>query len=109
MTFTESNTVEQVVLDAAARLSIGPGSSLRRQDLPVGLVGVVGKDFKPEKKSFCRLLKSPRQSDEKHVAEWGRYALVAIKAEIFARPDRTNDLQFTPLDEENVLNNLGIR
>jgi hypothetical protein len=36
MSFTESNTVEQMILDAATSLGSGAGSSLLREDSPAG-------------------------------------------------------------------------
>jgi hypothetical protein len=39
MSFTESNTVEQMILDAATSLGSGAGSSVLREDPPAGWGG----------------------------------------------------------------------
>ena len=42
MSFTESNTVEQMILDAATSLGSGAGSSVLREDRPAGWDGSLG-------------------------------------------------------------------
>lgn len=42
MSFTESNTVEQMILDAATSLGRGAGSSVLREDPPSGWGGSLG-------------------------------------------------------------------
>jgi hypothetical protein len=42
MSFTESNTVEQMILDAATSLGRGAGSSVLREDPPAGWGGSLG-------------------------------------------------------------------
>jgi hypothetical protein len=39
MSFTESNTVEQIILDAAGRLGSGAGTSVLSEDPPAGWGG----------------------------------------------------------------------
>jgi hypothetical protein len=47
MSFTESNTVEQMILDAATSLDSGAGSSVLRGDPPAGWGGSLGEELKP--------------------------------------------------------------
>ena len=42
MSFTESNTVEQMILDAATSLGSGAGASVLREDPPAGWGGSLG-------------------------------------------------------------------
>ena len=44
MSFTESNTVEQMILDAAMLLGSGAGSSGLHDDPPAGWGGSLGED-----------------------------------------------------------------
>lgn len=46
MSFTESNTVEQMILDAATSLGSGAGGSVLREDPPAGWGGMLGEEFK---------------------------------------------------------------
>jgi len=73
MTFTESNTVERMVLDAAVSLGSGSGSSRERWTY------VAGTEL-------------PRQLGEVMVEPWVRDALVALNPEIAEQPDRADEV-----------------
>ncbi|MBL9130725.1 MAG: HsdR family type I site-specific deoxyribonuclease, partial [Verrucomicrobiaceae bacterium] len=92
MSFTESNTVEQMILDAATSLGSGAGSSVLREDPPAGWGGSLGEEFKPAKWSFVEPLKVPRQPGEVMVETWVREALIALNPEIAAQPDRADEV-----------------
>lgn len=92
MSFTESNTVEQMILDAATSLGSGAGSSGLREDPPVGWGGSLGEEFKPAKWTFVEPLMVPRQPGEVMVETWVREALIALNPEIAAQPDRADEV-----------------
>jgi type I restriction enzyme R subunit len=92
MSFTESNTVEQMILDAASSLGSGAGSSMVREDPPAGWGGSLGEEFKPAKWTFVDPLKVPRQPGEVMVESWVREALISLNPEIAAQPDRADEV-----------------
>ena len=92
MSFTESNTVEQMILDAATSLGSGAGSSVLREDPPSGWSGSLGAEFMPAKWTFVEPLKVPRQSGEVMVETWVREALITLNPEIAAQPDRADEV-----------------
>ena len=61
MTFTESNTVEQMILDAATSLVSGAGGSVR-EDPPSGWGGSLGDEFKPARWTYVAATALPRQA-----------------------------------------------
>jgi type I restriction enzyme R subunit len=92
MSFTESNTVEQMILDAATSLGCGAGSSVLREDPPAGWGGSLGEEFKPTRWAFVEPLKVPRQPSEVMVESWVREALIALNPEIAEQPDRADEV-----------------
>ena len=64
MNFTESNTVEQMILDAATSLGSGAGSSVVREDPPSGLGGSLGEEFNPSRWISVAATALPRQPGE---------------------------------------------
>lgn len=90
MSFTESNTVEQMILDAATSLGSGPGSSVLREDPPSGWGGSLGEEFKPARWTFVAATALPRQPGEVMVEPWVREALIALNPEIAEEPDRAD-------------------
>ncbi len=92
MSFTESNTVEQMILDAATRLGSGADSSLLREDPPAGWGGSLGEEFKPSRWSYVSATALPRQPGEVMVEPWVREALMALNPEIAAQPDRADEV-----------------
>ena len=98
MSFTESNTVEQMILDAATSLGSGAGSSVLREDHasaashPADWGGSLGEEFKPSRWTFVEPLKVPRQPGEVMVEPWVREALIALNPEIAEQPDRADEV-----------------
>ena len=92
MSFTESNTVEQMILDAAASLGGSAGSWVVRDEPPADWGGLLGEEFKPAKWSFVEPLKVPRQPGEVMVESWVSEALIALNPEIAEQPDRADEV-----------------
>ncbi|XZE20668.1 type I restriction endonuclease subunit R [Pirellulaceae bacterium SH449] len=92
MTFTESNTVEQMILDAATTLGSGASSSAVRENLPSGWSGSLGEEFTPSRWSYVAATALPRQPGEVMVEPWVREALIAVNPEIAAQPDRADEV-----------------
>jgi type I restriction enzyme R subunit len=92
MSFTESNTVEQMILDAATSLGSGAGASVLREDPPSGWGGSLGEEFKPAKWTFVAATQIPRQPGEVMVTQWLREALIALNPEIAVQPDRADEV-----------------
>lgn len=88
MSFTESNTVEQMFLDAATSLGSGAGSSVLREDPPAGWGGSLGEEFKPSRWSYVAATALPRQPGEVMVEPWVREALISLNPEIAGQPGR---------------------
>jgi type I restriction enzyme R subunit len=92
MSFTESNTVEQMILDAATSLGSGAGSSVLREDPPSGWGGSLGEEFKPSRWTYVAATALPRQPGEVMVEPWVREALIALNPEIGEQPDRADEV-----------------
>ena len=92
MSFTESNTVEQMILDAATSLRSGAGSSVLREDPPAGWGGSLGEEFKPSRWTYVAATALPRQPGEVMVEPWVREALIALNPEIAEQPDRADEV-----------------
>ena len=90
--FTESNTVEQMILDAATSLGSGAGSSVLREDPPSGWGGSLGEEFKPSRWTYVAATALPRQPGEVMVEPWVREALIALNPEIAEQPDRADEV-----------------
>ena len=91
MSFTESNTVEQMILDAATRLGSGAGSSVVREDPPAGW-GSLGDEFKASRWTYVAATALPRQPGEVMVEPWVREALITLNPEIAEQPDRADEV-----------------
>ncbi len=92
MKFTESNTVEQMILDAATSLGSGTGRLIVREDSPAGWGGSLGEEFKPSRWSYMAGMALPRESDDVMVEPWVREALIALNPDIAAQPDRADEV-----------------
>ena len=92
MSFTESNTVEQMILDAATRLGSGTGSSVLHEVPPAGWGGSLGEEFKPSRWTYVAATALPRQPGEVLVEPWVREALIALNPEIAEQPDRADEV-----------------
>ncbi|MDO8588854.1 MAG: type I restriction endonuclease, partial [Armatimonadota bacterium] len=85
MSFTESNTVEQMVLDAVARkrgvreVSPGYGESL-------------GSELRPDRWEYVPATQLPRQGGDVMVEPWVRESLIRLNPEIAAQPDRADEV-----------------
>ncbi len=90
MNFTESNTVEQMILDAVTKLDIS-GQMTMRQD-NAGFNGSLGGEFKPKPWTYIPASKIPRQSSDVMVESWVREALIRLNPEIKAQPDRADEV-----------------
>jgi len=96
--FTESNTVEQMILDAATSLGSDAGSSMVREkyasaaSLPSGWSGSLGEEMKPSRWTFVAATALPRQPGEVMVESWVREALIALNPEIAEQPDRADEV-----------------
>ncbi|MDB6140405.1 MAG: type site-specific deoxyribonuclease, HsdR family [Verrucomicrobiaceae bacterium] len=92
MSFTESNTVEQMILDAATSLGSGAGGSVVREDPPSGWGGSLGGEFKPSRWTYVAATVLPRQPGEVMVEPWVREALIEQNPEIAEQPDRADEV-----------------
>ncbi len=98
MSFTESNTVEQMILDAATSLVSVAGSSVLREDHasaashPAGWGGSLGEEFKPSRWTYVAATALPRQPGEVMAEPWVREALIALNSEIAEQPDRADEV-----------------
>ncbi|MEQ1749799.1 MAG: type I restriction endonuclease, partial [Prosthecobacter sp.] len=98
MSFTESNTVEQMILDAATSLGSGAGSSVLREDHasaashPAGWGGSLGEEFKPSRWTYVAATALSRQPGEVMVEPWVREALITLNPEIAEQPDRADEV-----------------
>ncbi len=88
MTFTESNTVEQMILDAAAGIAGSPRHSAQ-QDLPLYRKDSEGA---PARWAYLPHDQVPRTPHEVMVEAWLREALIGLNPEIAARPDRADEV-----------------
>ena len=92
MSFNESNTVEQMILDAATSLRGEAHAPAVREDSLAGWGASLGGELKPAKWIFIAPDKVPRQPGEVMVEAWVRAALVALNPEIAAQPDRADEV-----------------
>lgn len=89
MSFTESNTVEQMVLDALSSRS--GGALLVREDAP-GWGGSLGGELRPTKWEYVAATEIPRKGSDVTVEPWLRLALIRLNPEIAAQPDRADEV-----------------
>jgi type I restriction enzyme R subunit len=90
--FNESNTVEQMIIDAATHIASGAGKSSLRETPPAGWGNSLGDTFTPARWTFVAATALPRQPGEVLVEPWLRDALVALNPEIAAQPDRADEV-----------------
>ena len=89
MSFNESNTVEQMILDAVENL--GRTNAVEpMHDQPPG--ASLGKEFKPARWNYIPGLQVPRQPGDVMVESWLREALLRLNPEIAAQPDRADEV-----------------
>jgi type I restriction enzyme R subunit len=90
--FNESNTVEQMILDAATSLGSGVGSSVVREEPAAGWGGSLGEELKPSRWTYVAATAVPRQPGEVMVEPWVREALIALNPEIAEQTDRADEV-----------------
>ncbi len=89
MSFNESNTVEQMILDAVENL--GRTTAVEpMHDAPPG--ASLGSEFKPSRWSYVPGVQVPRQPGDVMVESWLREALLRLNPEIAAQPDRADEV-----------------
>ena len=89
MTFTESNTVEQMILDAASGLA-GTPRQTAQQNLP--LYRKDSGNLPLARWIYLPYDQVPRQPAEVMVESWLREALIKLNPEIAAQPDRADEV-----------------
>jgi type I restriction enzyme R subunit len=85
MSFNESNTVEQLILDASAGIGLGGGLVAEPQ-------AGYGLELKPSRWTFATPTEVPRQAADVLVEPWLREALLKLNPEIAAQPDRADEV-----------------
>ena len=99
MTFTESNTVEQMIIDAACSLHQPSSQPFSRgekgfvhEDSPSRRSGSLGEEMKPSRWTYVAATALPRQPGEVMVESWVREALIRLNPEIAEQPDRADEV-----------------
>lgn len=93
MTFTEANTVEQMILDAATGLGTSSANEfVMRETPPAGWGASLGEEVMPSRWSYSAHTAVPRQPGDVMVESWVREALVALNSEIAEQPDRADEV-----------------
>jgi type I restriction enzyme, R subunit len=90
MSFNESNTVEQMILDAVENL--GRTTAVEPMHDAPGWGASLGAEFKPSRWSYVPGLQVPRQPGDVMVESWLREALLRLNPEIAAQPDRADEV-----------------
>ena len=91
MTFTEYNTVEQMILDSVAPKRHGEPLNIREDRAP-GWRGSLGGELRPARWDYMPAAQLPRQSGDVIVEPWVREALILLNPEIAAQPDRADEV-----------------
>lgn len=90
MSFNESNTVEQMILDAVAKRGSTEPLFLREESQSYG--ESIGTDLRPARWDYVPGPQIPRKSDDVMVLPWLRDALIRLNPEIAAQPDRADEV-----------------
>ena len=88
MSFNESNTVEQMILDTAASLGSSEVRSVVREEPPSCWSGGI----QSARWTFVAPEKVPRKFGDVIVLPWLREALIRLNPEIAAQPDRADEV-----------------
>src|SRR5262245_54771620 len=91
MSFTEANTVEQMILDALSSRSGGSETLVVREAAP-GWGGSLGGELRPAKWKYVPPTEIPRKGSDVMVEPWLRLALIRLNAEIEAQHDRADEV-----------------
>jgi len=89
--FTESNTVEQMILDAVAKRSDAQPPMVR-DDAGARRERSLAEDGRAVSWDYVTGLELPRKRDDVMVESWVREALVRLNPEIAAQPDRADEV-----------------
>lgn len=89
--FTESNTVEQMILDAVAKRGGKQPSMLREDALRYGGESL-GDELRQTCWSYVPASQVPRRPSDVMVEAWLRDALIRLNSEIAAQPDRADEV-----------------
>jgi type I restriction enzyme R subunit len=89
--FTESNTVEQMILDAVTQLGSTPASLVREDALHYGGESL-GDALHPVRWTYVPHTDILRQLSDVMVEPWAREALIRLNPEIAAQPDRADEV-----------------
>ena len=90
MTFTESSTVERMILDTVTRKR--SLSRLTVRENPPGWGGSLGGDLRPARWEYVPAADIPRQWGDVMVEAWLREALINLNPEIAAEPDQADEV-----------------
>ncbi|MGN6642178.1 MAG: type I restriction endonuclease subunit R, partial [Verrucomicrobiota bacterium] len=91
MSFNESNTVEQMILDALSADTTGFNRPFELKDTP-GWGGSIGGELRPAKWEYVPANDVPRQAGDVMVEPWLRLALIRLNPEIANQPDRADEV-----------------
>ncbi|MCX5810231.1 MAG: type I restriction endonuclease subunit R [Proteobacteria bacterium] len=91
MTFTEFNTVEQMILDAVTKMG-GKQETMLREDSPRYGGDSLGDELRPAHWTYVPTAGIPRKSGDVMVEPWLREALIRLNPEIAAQPDRADEV-----------------
>jgi len=88
--FNESNTVEQMILDAVTKQGASINSRVR-ENTP-GWGDSIGGELHPPHWDYVPAAQLPRQSGDVMIESWVREALIKLTPEIAAQPDRADEV-----------------
>ncbi|GAC1555248.1 MAG: HsdR family type I site-specific deoxyribonuclease [Herpetosiphon sp.] len=89
--FTEANTVEQMILDAVVKRGIEP---VRVREVSPLYAVAVGSESRPARWECAPAARLPRQSSDVMVEQWVREALIRLNPEIAAQPDWADEVMY---------------
>jgi type I restriction enzyme R subunit len=90
MSFNESNTVEQMILDTIAPR--GTPEPFVMRDGPPGWGQSLGGEMRPPRWEYVPTAEVPRQAADVMVEPWVRVALMRLNPEIAGQPDRADEV-----------------
>ena len=90
MSFTESNTVERMILEAVESQG-GAARAEPMHEMP-GWGSSIGDELRPARWTYVPADQIPRQPGDVIVEAWLRVALIRLNPEIAAQPDRADEV-----------------
>ena len=82
MTFTEANTVEQMILDTLSPLSAVRGGGVALSEAPPGWGASLGRELRPAKWEYVAVTGVPGRPNDVMVESWVREALIKLKGHL---------------------------